>query len=80
MTEQELLICKNKASPTVCNEIPLIAQFKVSKDFLTTLTKKYQVFIAVALGVVENDRFPVSVVKGKMLYSTQMCQLLHLGL
>lgn len=52
MTEQELLICKNKASPTVCNEIPLIAQFKVSKDFLTTLTKKYQVFIAVALGVV----------------------------
>lgn len=52
MTEWELLICKNKASPTVCNEIPLIAQFKVSKDLLTTLTKKYQVFIAVALGVV----------------------------
>ena len=52
MTKRELLIYKNKASPTICNEILLIAQFKVSKDFLTILTKTYQVFIAVALGVV----------------------------
>lgn len=51
-TEQDLLICKDKASPTMCNEILLIAQFKASKGFLTILTKKYQVSIAVALGVV----------------------------
>lgn len=37
-------------------------------------------FMEFALGVVKNDKFPISVIKGKMLYCIQMRRLLHLGL